>query len=363
MWPYWFLFLLPAYRAISNLKTLSSIVSVTNGERWPGWWRVVFGVLVLIVGLRHEVGADWYNYLELFNFISTVSLQELPAHGDPAYILLNKFAAELGLGIYFVNTVCAALFAWGLLAFCRNQPRSWLALTVAVPYLVTVVAMGYSRQGVAIGLAMLGLLSLGQGRILSFILWLAFAATFHKSTLILMPFVILAGTKRPVFTFFWLGIACTLLYALLLHDSVLAFQSLYIEGEMESSGAAIRVFMNALPASLFLILCKRFKLESLQRSFWAWMSWFALALVVLLLLSPSSTAIDRLALYWIPLQLFVWSRLPEALGRSNIAKTLCVLAIIVYSATVLLVWLQFAAYASEWLPYKFFPAVWFGNMI
>ena len=36
--------------------------------------------------------------------------------------------------------------------------------------------------------------------------------------------------------------------------------------------------------------------------------------VVLLVVSPSSTAVDGVALYWIPLQLFVMSRLPNALG-------------------------------------------------
>ena len=71
--------------------------------------------------------------------------------------MLNWLAARTELGPYFVNTVCAALFAWGLVVFCRAQPRPWLALVVAVPYLVTVVAMGYTRQGTAIGLAMLAL--------------------------------------------------------------------------------------------------------------------------------------------------------------------------------------------------------------
>jgi hypothetical protein len=58
-------------------------------------------------------------------------------------------------------------------SFCRTQPRPWLALTLAFPYLVVVVAMGYTRQGVAIGLEMLALLALERDRLLPFLGWIA----------------------------------------------------------------------------------------------------------------------------------------------------------------------------------------------
>jgi hypothetical protein len=131
MRPYRSLFLLPAFRATPNLITLSPMASFMNGAHWPSWWRVMFAILVLIVGLRHEVGADWGNYLGILDLATYVSLKEALAIGDPGYMLLNWVAAEFGLGVYFVNSVCAGLFAWGLVKFCRTQPRHWLALTVA----------------------------------------------------------------------------------------------------------------------------------------------------------------------------------------------------------------------------------------
>jgi hypothetical protein len=66
---------------------------------------------------------------------------------------------------------------------------------------------------------------------------------------------------------------------------------------------------------------------------------------------PSSTAIDRLALYIIPLQLAVLSRLPIAFNRSGSLR----LVIMAYSAGVLFVWLNFAKHAEYWLPYQFYP--------
>ena len=278
--------------------------------------------------------------------------------GDPADALLNWIATNSGLGIYLVNSVSALLFTFGLLVFCRNQPRPWLALTVAVPYLITVVAMGYTRQGVAIGLAMLGLVSLKNQNIVKFLIWIALAASFHKSAVILVPLAVLSTTKNRLATLFLAGVAGVLLFVLLLQEYVDNLINGYINAEYESSGAAIRIAMNALPATLFLLIRKRFHLPPAQQTFWTWMALGALAFIALLYVSPSSTAVDRVALYWIPLQLFVWSRVPDAMGRPGGKNTGWVYAVVAYSATVHFVWLFFATHSGGWLPYQSYLWVW-----
>lgn len=355
MWPYWFLFVVPAWLALTHLRPVAS-----PGKRWGDWWCVVFVLLVLMIGLRHQVGGDWRTYAEAIQRASYDSLQMALTQGDPAYSMLNWLAARMDLGPYFVNTVCGALFSWGLVVFCRAQPRPWLALVVAVPYLVTVVAMGYTRQGTAIGLAMLGLVALSDRRLLRFVVFVALAATFHKSAVILMPLAVLAGTRQKLWTAFWVGLSSVLFYMLLLQDSVDALTVNYIGAQYESSGAAIRVAMNAVPAALFLWLRRRFVLAPADSTFWTWMSLGGLAFVGLLVVSPSSTAVDRVALYWIPLQLFVLSRLPDVLGRRNGKNAFWVRAVVAYSAVVLFVWLFFAQTAFAWLPYQFYPwvAIW-----
>ena len=175
-----------------------------------------------------------------------------------------------------------------------------------MPYLITVVAMGYTRQGVAIGLAMVGLVALLNGRIVVFILWIGFAALFHKSAVVLLPLAILSGGKHRFVALIGILLSTALLFLLLLQESAEALIENYIDAEMESSGAAIRIAMNALPAFVFLIWRKRYAMTERQCSFWTWVSFLALVFVGLLLVSPSSTAVDRVALYWIPLQLVVW---------------------------------------------------------
>jgi len=234
----------------------------------------------------------------------------------------------------------------------------WLALVIAIPFLVIVVAMGVTRQGVAIGLAMLGLVALGKGKALQFVSWVAFAALFHKSAIILVPLAVLAGTKRKFWMVFWVGIVAIVLFILLLQESLENLRYQYLERGMQSSGAAIRIAMNAIPASLFLLYRRRFSLPEGQERFWTWLSLSALMFILVLYISPSSAIVDRIALYWLPLQVFVWSRLPIAFGNRPGNKIIWIALVLSYSAAVMFVWLVFAAHAYAWLPYQFFPIVW-----
>ena len=84
---------------------------------------------------------------------------------------------------------------------------------------------------------------------------------------------------------------------------------------------------------------------------WSLISLLAVAAAIGLATVASSTAIDRLALYLIPLQLFVGSRLPET-RLWNVDSTSWTQLLVFFSLAVLLVWLFFAVHASAWLPYR-----------
>jgi hypothetical protein len=348
MTPYLLFFSFSAWFAVSQRKLI--FPKTIQSQQW----QLAFVMMMLFVGLRDEVGADWGNYLGHIEKASSLDWWSAILDNDPAYGLLNWIGVRFG-GMYFINMVCAVPFALGLASFCRAQPRPWLTLVIAIPYLVIAVAMGYTRQGVAIGLAMLGLVALEQGRLLRYFVWIACAALFHKSAVILIPLALFSGSKNRFIIFFGVCIVGTLLYVLLLQESVESLRQIYIEAEYNSSGAMIRIVMNVLPAAFYLWFRKRFDLPEAQRNFWSWMAWGAIVFVVLLVVSPSSTAVDRVALYWIPIQLFVWSRMPDALSSVGKTRALLVVAVVGYSAAVLLVWLFFSDNANAWLPYKFYP--------
>ena len=348
MLTYWLLFLVPAWASVAA----SSKPKLGEKALEPAW--LLAGLLLtLLIGFRFEVGGDWVNYEAHYLYLLNAPLSEVLAKDDPGYYLLTWLSGRVDGGVYGVNLVFGALFSWGLVAFCRQQPRAWLALAVAMPYMVTVVAMGYSRQGVALGLAMLGLARLKHGRTLQFVVALALAATFHKSAVLLVPLAVLATPRNRLWTGLWVGITVVVLYYLLLADSVERLVVNYIEAEYQSEGAAVRIAMNLVPAGLLLLLRRRFTWQPAERNLWTMFALLAVASVVWLLLSPSSTAVDRVALYLIPLQLYVFSRLPDLLGRGG-GKRTWVWAITIYYGVVLFVWLNFATHAFAWLPYRFY---------
>ena len=356
---YLLIFLLPAFGAMIRLRPISQHAIKSSQDRWPFFWWSIYFFLVLIIGLRHEVGGDWTTYLEMLDSYTDNALRPREEYGfqDPAYVVLNISSVYTGWGIYLLNLISAGIFSYGLIEFCRSQTRQWLALTIAVPYLVTVVAMGYTRQASAIGIAMLAMIALERGSVLKFIILIGVAGIFHKSAVILLPLAFLASPKKSFYFIIFIGVAGLTLYWLVLQDSVNSLLYGYADNAMESSGAGVRIGMNAFPALLFLIYRKKFHLSSQQQLFWTWMSWTAILLVGFLQVSPSSTAVDRVALYWIPLQLFVYSRLPNALGLRDGQNALWVITILGYSATVYFVWLFYAKTAFAWLPYKFYPWV------
>jgi len=349
---YWFLFLTPALWALGAAKP-RYLPSRSAAQNLP-WFLILIG-LTLAIGLRHEVGGDWGNYLPYVEAAQWLTLEEVIFKGDPGYALLNWMGGNWGGGIYLVNTICGLLFSLGLVAFCRQLPRPWLALAIAMPYLVMVVAMGYSRQGVALGIAMGGLALLQRGQLWRFVFAIALAGLFHKSAVALILIALASKTKNKFLTAIAImGIGAGL-YVLLLADAVDALRVGYLDAEYQSSGAGVRVAMNALPGSLFLLFRKRFMLTQEQRQLWTYMAWVSIGFIGLLFASPSSTPVDRVALYLIPVQLFVWSHFPDAIGRVGRKNLSAVLMVLGFYSAVLFVWLFFADHRDGWIPYKFLP--------
>jgi len=309
----------------------------------------------ILIGLRDRVGGDWFNYFPYLQRSIGIPLADVFLEDEPGYGLLNWIAANGGGDVYLVNTICGLVFTIGLLIFCRAQPRPWLALTLAFPYLITVVAMGYSRQGVAIGLEMLALLALQRDQLLRFLGWIALAATFHRTVLVLLilPTATLSPSLRfsQLFRLALLAGAGFGLYSAILAPDLDYYRQGYLEAEYQSQGALIRVVLSLLPAVAFLLFRRRFRLTPATQRIWTLISLLAVLAAVGLFTVASSTAVDRLALYLIPLQLFVGSRIPDT-RIFGIPPGFWTQLLVAFSLAVLLVWLLFAGHSQYWLPYR-----------
>ena len=353
MIPYWILFSIPAVLALSRGPTLQMRQDGTRITRFDSAWLLALVVLTVMIGFRYRVGGDWGAYFEYLAFARQGDILEALRHDDPGYRLLNEIGLLTGWDMVFVNTVSGLIFATGLLAFCRSLPRPWLALAVAVPYLVIVVSMGYTRQSIAIGLVMLGLVALGRRRAVMFIFWVLVAALFHRSAIIMLPVVALTATRNR-----WLIVLLVMITGVIGYQVVLSggvaerLVNTYVNSEnMASTGALIRLTMNVIPAVLFLVYRRRIRIALAEYKVWRLFALISIALFVGYFVTGASTALDRVALYMIPLQLFVFAHLPDLMGRYHRLNQPIVLMIVLYGAAIQVVWLVFGNFSRAWVPY------------
>ncbi len=353
MIPYWIMFFIPSLVALEARPIARYNVDGTRRVAIKPIWIFAVIITIALIGFRFEVGGDWFTYAGYLERGRFLSFADLFYQADPGYVALNIVAARLGVGMTGVNIASAMIFTAGLVVFLQTLPRPWLGLSCAIPYLVIVVAMGYTRQSVALGFVMLGLVALRRQRVKTFILWVILGALFHKTAVLLLPIGAMISTRARIQHIGLVGLAAFAAYDAFLARHAEQLIDVYIVEQLTSSqGAFVRLFMNAVPAALMLFFGRNLAMTPTDRKIWRLFSWIALFMLGAFFTTGFSTALDRMALYLIPLQLVLFSHLPDALGVRNRRNTTFVFLIVFYYALVQFVWLNFAAHAPYWLPYQ-----------
>ena len=344
---YWSLF------ALFALGTVLSGRSIRDQARLQPFFITCMVVLALMIGLRYQIGADWISYIEIFRYSGQAALPDALDIGEDGYILVNRLAWKLGADIWLANLICGSILAIGLYQFAKWQPDRWLSLVVAVPYLVIVVGMGYTRQGAGIGFMLLGLAALFRtGSILRLAIWLFLGSLFHASVLIMLPVVLLGARGNIVAGAIVAAVGGYLVFEYLFVELVELYLFRYITLEQQSSGAMVRVLMNVVPALLLLFFGRRLQLAPIELAVWRMFAILSVLMAGLLFFVPLvSTGIDRIALYFIPMQLAILSRAPRLFANERLGTML----VIGYSALVQYVWFTYGVFASYWLPYQWWP--------
>jgi hypothetical protein len=349
MLPYWLMFGLLAAGALfygepkANRSSLLVVVAAL--------------FLIAMIGFRYRVGGDWGQYRDIFEFIGKLPLGKAlsVSNSDPAYSLINWIGWQFGLQIWFVNLICGALLMWGIASVSLRQPNPWLVLVIAFPYLIAVVGMGYTRQAAAIGLTLVAITALLDQKLWKVIVAIALATAFHKSAIIMLPIIGLSISKNRFVTTILVIALLYLLYESFVSDRLGGLSRNYLQAELQSRGAAQRIAMNSLPAVLFFLAQRRFGFSDDERRFWRLMCLAAIAAVPALFVIGSSTAIDRVALYFTVVQLVIFGRLPWAFSRGRTGQITLLFFLILFAATTLFVWLNFAINARSWIPYRTYP--------
>lgn len=346
MLPYWLIFSLLALGSWAwqiERNTKSNILLI-----------LAAAILTFFIGLRYEVGADWSSYVIIFESTKFISLDQLvEGRGDPGFYLLVWLTHKVGYEIWALNLVCAVIFVVGLVAFSKRTPNPWLSLAIAFPYLVIVVAMSGMRQATAIGFYFLALNAFSGRRLGAAVVWTCVASMFHASAIIMLGVAALSFTRNRLKMAGILIVTAAVGY-FALRTSFGVYVDRYSQN-IQSSGTIFRLIMNFVPAIIFLKYRSKFRLDSHEEKFWRNLSYFSILSILLLFVVPSSTAIDRMSLYLIPLQCFVLSGSALLFGDGRREKKIVTVGVLTYLGTAMFVFLNFSATNFAWNNYQFYP--------
>lgn len=332
---------------------LIAISKIWKRENQLVFTITIFLYLTFFLGYRYQIGVDWFTYEIIFLDNVRASLTDAVSQGDSAYSLVNWVVGRAGGNVWHVNLICAAIFSYGLVTFCNMQPRPGIAMLVALPTLIIITAMGYTRQSVSVGCIMLACYHFRGSIEWRWMGWLFLGLLFHKSTLLIFPAFVLAGSNNR-----WVGIvvgggllvgAFLLVVAKGLGDTL----ALYLEGDIDSSGALPRIMVGVAAGVAFFMIKDRAEIFGSRVQLFRNMSIMMVLMLPLYFLIPSRTIIDRIGILLVPFQSMAYSGLAKSLWQRNptfeIAFTV---GIAVIYGIILGIWLLFATFADYWIPYS-----------
>lgn len=281
-------------------------------RRFPLIWGSAFLVLLIFIGLRHHVGMDWNNYLWMIRYANEGTFIEAFDYAEPGYAILLWISGQAGWGIYGVYLAGTAIFLAGLFRYCKTTPSPWMALLVAMPFLVIVISMSAARQTVAIGVLLWLFADWSRASLTKRLAFVLLATSFHISAAGFLAFMML-DFRIPV----WLKVIVVaffggvIVYILNVSGQADYYDSVYGSGQTQttqSAGAVFHVLINAGPAMVYFLLGKRARAILMPEKFHVQMA--VLAIILMGIAFVASTAASRMSLYVFPVSIRFFSVLP-----------------------------------------------------
>lgn len=199
-------FLHPVFTIVAIVLIAYSILEVYNNRNYKSVWAVVIA-MILLIGLRKWIGADYGVYARLYTVYSEkVVYSQLfnmamfkPEDVDMEwlYLLSAKVFYQLGAP-FFIFTLIIAILSIGLKFFAFEKISPYPALTMALYMFPTyfIADGGQMRQGVSMAFLMISFIFIMKRNLLAFLFIIYIAMGFHKSAfifvfaywLVLIPF-------------------------------------------------------------------------------------------------------------------------------------------------------------------------------
>ncbi|HEY1904100.1 MAG TPA: EpsG family protein [Terracidiphilus sp.] len=305
-----------------------------------------YGAICVFIGLRDHVGADWDAYKVIFHAISKLPLVGTFFIVEPLYGICNRLVYLAGGDIHIVNLICATILLACLFNFSRLvEIDSNLLLFIATPYLLFVVGMGYTRESVALGLALNAVGYLRHSREKMFYLFAGLAVLFHYSAIFLVLLWWISSFKRTAAAAVALLAVSPVLVPLLFSERYVRY--LNNNAAMQSHGVWTRILLIALALTVMFVQKFEWARETeLRRVIIRGI--VALGAITILSLFLSTLA-DRICLYLF----FIYMLGIGSMIRYSMIpfKYLSIFFVVCLTYGIFFAWFGLSNFAVAWFPY------------
>ena len=347
-----------AYILIYLFCSLGFVFEKINKRYSDFLFILIFIYLLILVGLKFEVGGDWINYLNIHSDINQKIFDpyinenyDIFFKTEPIVLLLYIISPN----IFIFNFICAFVFLIGLFLFVSKFQDRFLALAVSIPFLITLVALGYQKQSVAIGLMMIVYYLYLNNEYKLFIIFCFITIFSHYSAFFLILFIfydLLIVKKFNIsFALIFLIFFFVITFILFSYDYVfriLMNNYIYEQNRPDSHGLIPRLTIQFLSIFLYFISFKFWKKNILLNRIIIFNIF--LSFIVLPFVTLYSTSIDRMLFYFMLIQRMILGNYREILVLKK--YILYRFSIFIFYLFITLLWFNFSYFAAYWVPYN-----------
>lgn len=219
----------PIFIAIFLILATASYIEIFKTKKKQSIFLWVAGILIVVaVGFRTDVGADYPVYRTLFSGFALYT-----SYGDVLdkalfrpnaeeiewiFVFLNKIIFDVGLPFYFVTLVMAILAV--SLKFTSIYNNVEFPALAALFYFMPVMFFedsGQMRQGLGIAVSVFSFKYIKERNLWMFLLCMYIALGFHKTSIVFIPAYWLAKIPLNKTRIFWILIVSLLISPLELY--------------------------------------------------------------------------------------------------------------------------------------------------
>ena len=165
-----------------------------------------FLLILLVIGLRFEIGVDYAGHVNLYNSFVGESFAEIWSHsGDIGTKLIIGGAASAGFDVKLIFWIYGLLTLYPIYKINKNSGFKYLALSTLVFNLTILPAcLNIMRQGAAMSFVLLAFDYIRHGsKIRKILSWMIIAVILHTSALLTAPFLCVYWLSKKYNKKFW----------------------------------------------------------------------------------------------------------------------------------------------------------------